>query len=374
MAALEEQHLLADRALGYVELYGAYTETEARYRVDRLLGPVGPNGRRRPPGLLPRPGGHRLGVLRPGHPPALGDRARPGTHHPGQVEQAQPGRPGPEGHPLPRPPPGRLRPREHADRLQRGRLLRLAGLPPSGPGRAGGLRGRPGGRGALPPAPRPPGPGRLPPLLLPPLRGRPGRPAAGRRMGALPPPPPGQVVPGRIRPGAEAPGARSPDGPDHRSAGPGGRAPPAPVRLHRLRPARRVRRHVHRPARGAAAHRRGPCPGAGRVRRGRGAPAGGVHGLRRLGQRPAHAGGGRLPGGGQPRGQAGRHRPAPGLARRALAQGRGGQPTPPATRPGRPPRLARARSHQCGGAGRGGPAPRGGAPGGPVPASRAGPS
>ncbi len=38
MAALEERHLLADRALGYVELYGAYAETEARYRVDRLLG------------------------------------------------------------------------------------------------------------------------------------------------------------------------------------------------------------------------------------------------------------------------------------------------------------------------------------------------
>jgi alcohol-forming fatty acyl-CoA reductase len=37
MAALEEKHLLADRALGYVELYGAYAETEARYRVDRLL-------------------------------------------------------------------------------------------------------------------------------------------------------------------------------------------------------------------------------------------------------------------------------------------------------------------------------------------------
>jgi len=37
MAALEERHMLADRALGYVELYGAYTETEARYRVDRLL-------------------------------------------------------------------------------------------------------------------------------------------------------------------------------------------------------------------------------------------------------------------------------------------------------------------------------------------------
>jgi HAD superfamily hydrolase (TIGR01490 family) len=37
VAALEEQHLLADRALGYVELYGAYTETEARYRVDHLM-------------------------------------------------------------------------------------------------------------------------------------------------------------------------------------------------------------------------------------------------------------------------------------------------------------------------------------------------
>jgi alcohol-forming fatty acyl-CoA reductase len=37
MATLEERHLLADRALGYVELYGAYAETEARYRVDRLL-------------------------------------------------------------------------------------------------------------------------------------------------------------------------------------------------------------------------------------------------------------------------------------------------------------------------------------------------
>jgi HAD superfamily hydrolase (TIGR01490 family) len=29
--------MLAKRALGYVELYGAYTETDARYRVDRLM-------------------------------------------------------------------------------------------------------------------------------------------------------------------------------------------------------------------------------------------------------------------------------------------------------------------------------------------------
>ncbi len=36
-AKLEDRQTLAERALGYVELYGAYTETEARYRVDRLL-------------------------------------------------------------------------------------------------------------------------------------------------------------------------------------------------------------------------------------------------------------------------------------------------------------------------------------------------
>src|SRR5579862_3595252 len=36
-SSVEERNTLAKRALGYVELYGAYTETEARYRVDRLI-------------------------------------------------------------------------------------------------------------------------------------------------------------------------------------------------------------------------------------------------------------------------------------------------------------------------------------------------
>jgi HAD superfamily hydrolase (TIGR01490 family) len=36
-AGLEEKRALAERALGYVELYGSYTETEARFRVDRTL-------------------------------------------------------------------------------------------------------------------------------------------------------------------------------------------------------------------------------------------------------------------------------------------------------------------------------------------------
>jgi HAD superfamily hydrolase (TIGR01490 family) len=34
---LEERSVQAKRALGYVELYGSYTETEARYRIDRTL-------------------------------------------------------------------------------------------------------------------------------------------------------------------------------------------------------------------------------------------------------------------------------------------------------------------------------------------------
>jgi HAD superfamily hydrolase (TIGR01490 family) len=36
-ARIEDRHALAKRALGYVTLYGAYTETDARYRVDNLL-------------------------------------------------------------------------------------------------------------------------------------------------------------------------------------------------------------------------------------------------------------------------------------------------------------------------------------------------
>jgi HAD superfamily hydrolase (TIGR01490 family) len=36
-AQLEERNVIAKRALGYVELYGAYTETDARYRIDRSL-------------------------------------------------------------------------------------------------------------------------------------------------------------------------------------------------------------------------------------------------------------------------------------------------------------------------------------------------
>ena len=361
MAALEEQHLLADRALGYVELYGAYTETEARYRVDRLLALWDRMDADDRPGLLPRPGGHRLGGLRPRHPPALGHRARPGSDDAGQVDQAQPGRPGPQGHPLPRPAPGRLRPREHPDRLQRGRLLRLAGL--TAPGR--------------PPSGPPSWPTWWPKPLPCSLLDRRDR---------------GDFLRSFYRRYEGAPVDRLRDDgwelfhhlllaksfPDgfarvrkHRALGhrtvlitgrprPGGRASPSAVRLHRLCPTRRGRRQIHRPPGRTAAHRRGPGTGAGRLCRGRGTPARGVHGLRRFGQRPAHAGGGRFPGGRQPRGQAGRHRPAPGVACGALAQGRRGQPATPPPRTARPARVTQPRPHQRRRPDRRGAAPAGG--------------
>ncbi len=129
-ARLEDRNALAKRALGYVELYGAYTETEARYRVDRLLELVGLPRSGRPGGVLLRPGRHRLGPLRPRRPPPVGRRARPGPDDAGAVRGRQAAGPGPQGHPLPRPPPRGLRPRAHADRVERRRHLRLAGQPP----------------------------------------------------------------------------------------------------------------------------------------------------------------------------------------------------------------------------------------------------
>ena len=131
----------------------------------------------RPGGVLLRPGRHRLGPVRARRPPPVGRRARPGPDDAGAVRGRQAAGPGPQGHPLPRPPPRGLRPRAHADGVERRRHLRLAGQPPPVGRQAGPLRRRPAPRGAAAARPRPPRPRRLPPLVLPPLRGRAGRPA-----------------------------------------------------------------------------------------------------------------------------------------------------------------------------------------------------
>ena len=128
---MEDRHTLAKRALGYVELYGAYTETDARYRVDNLLELWDAGDAEDHERVLLRPGGHRLGPLRPRDPPPVGGRARPGPHHARASRWSTSARTGPAtGHPVARPAPGRLRPRAHAHGLQRGGHLRLAGQPP----------------------------------------------------------------------------------------------------------------------------------------------------------------------------------------------------------------------------------------------------
>ncbi len=102
MAALEEQHLLADRALGYVELYGAYTETEARYRVDRLIAlwdRMDPDDRQT---FCFDPAAVDWAVYVRDDPPAVGHRARPGAD---DADPFEPVRPGPTGPGRPSSPP-----------------------------------------------------------------------------------------------------------------------------------------------------------------------------------------------------------------------------------------------------------------------------
>ena len=79
---------LADRALGYVELYGAYAETEALFRVDRLLALWDRLDADDRAALLLRPWSDRLGPLRPRGPSPLGGRPRPGRTTPATVDAA----------------------------------------------------------------------------------------------------------------------------------------------------------------------------------------------------------------------------------------------------------------------------------------------
>ena len=241
---------------GYTELYGAYTETEAHFRVDRLLTLWDRLSPADQDALLLRPGGDLLGPLRPRRAPAVGGRARPGALHAPTLDGGQPVRPGPRRHPVARAPPGRLRPREHPGGLQRGGVLRLAGEPAPPRRRARQVHGPHPARSAGAARPRPARPGRLPAQLLPPLRRRARRAAAPRRGGDVPPPAAGEVVPGRLRPGARPQGARAPHRPHHRRARLRGRAAAPAVRRGGVRAAGPGRRGpAHGTPRPAPAHR-----------------------------------------------------------------------------------------------------------------------
>ena len=266
-ARIEDRHAMAKRALGYVELYGAYTETDARYRVDHLieLWDACDDDDHRPVRI--RPGRHRLGPLRARDPPPLGARAHAGAHQARQVGGGQAARPAAAGHPVAGSAPRRLRPRAHAHVLQRRRHLRLARQPPPVALAAGPVRRRPRAPGAVAARARPARSRRLPAVVLPTLRGCAHRAAPGGLVGALPPPAADPVVPRRVRSRAGAPGARAPHAADHRGAGLHHRAHPAPVRRHRVRGDGDTRRAADRAPDQAAADRRGAGPAARRLRR-----------------------------------------------------------------------------------------------------------
>ena len=189
---------------------------------------------------------------------------------------------------------------------------------------------------------------RLPADVLPPLR-RCARRADPRGRGRdVLRADPVEVLPRGHPPGARAPATRPPHGAHHRRARLRDRAAAAAVRRHRLRRARRergrraTRPHLQRRAPRRASHRRDQGAGADGLRRFDRARPARVGGLRGFDERPAHARGRRLPGGGQPRDPAGGAGPQARLARRAVDEVARGSPGPGADRPA-PPQERRSR-------------------------------
>ena len=223
-AKLESKRQEVERALEYVELYGLYTECEAIYQVDRLLGMLDEldDADREAFDFDPRHVDwvHYINEV---HLPSIVRHARVKTV-PGKTSTDRSGR-------LRRQvlvaaaPPGRVRSREHADREQRGGELLVARHPPSRRAGAGPVRRADAGRGAPPAAPGPHRPHRLPALLLPPLRARAGRADRDRRRGDARSGDPHQELPGRAATRPRAPRPRASHRADHRGA----RTSPSPA-------------------------------------------------------------------------------------------------------------------------------------------------
>ena len=134
-ATLEDKRTEIETAKQYVELYGLYTECEAIYQVDNLLGALGLARRRRPRRVQLRSPGRRLGALRHPDPPALDRAARPGQVDARQVAQRRSVDASAQAGPRPQAAGRGVRPGEHADRLERRRELLVPRHPP--PQRAG---------------------------------------------------------------------------------------------------------------------------------------------------------------------------------------------------------------------------------------------
>ncbi len=246
-----------------------------------------------------------------------GGRRRPGGSTGLTRERA-----GPARRARPRAPAGGVRPGEHADRVQRGRLLRLAGHPPS-------RRRRPGpasrsGRCARRPACWPSTAQDRGDFLRYFYRRYEGAPVDRLRGDAwelfsdllLT-----KSFPAGHPPGARAPAPGSPHPAHHRCPRRRHRAAAAALRRRGLRPL------GERDGRFTGELLEAPPTGEARAlimadyADANGLDLDRVRRLRRLGQRPADARSRRPSRGRQPRDQAGRHRPQAGLARGALAEG-----------------------------------------------------
>ncbi len=243
-ARVEDRRSQAERALGYVQLYGSYTETEARFRVDHLLA------------LAARlaPGDARTFCL----DPAVIDWERyvHEVHLPSVVEHARVrSKPGRSTSPSRKARAAKaiLSPDRHLAAFDLENTLVASNVVESYAWLAGrhlpaaervALSARHTARSAATSRSRPPRPRRLPAELLPPLRGRAARAPGDGRGGAAARPVDQQVVSGGLRPRARAPRARPSNGPHHRSARLRGRAPPPALRRNRVRLTRRRRRRA----------------------------------------------------------------------------------------------------------------------------------
>ena len=232
-ARLEERRSEVERALSYVELYGAYAECEAIYGVDRLMEVWDSldDEDRASFAFDPRAIDWTYYVTEV-HLPSVVQHARVRTTPGGRIgpDSRRSGcAPGARTRSSSR----RVRPREHAHRVERGRVVRVAREPTPRPRRSAAVHREDRPRGADVAVARQEGPRRLPSLLLPPLRGRLGRPARRGRHRADERADPHEVVPRGDPPRPRAPRARPSHAAHHRRARLRREAAAPPVRRHR---------------------------------------------------------------------------------------------------------------------------------------------
>ena len=130
-ATLEEKREEVDRALAYVELYGAYAECEAIYGVDRLLARWAALDPEDQATFCFDPRVIDWDHYAPKVHLPVGRRALPGAHHAGRPHRREARGPAAPPGARPGPPLRRLRPREHAHRVERRGVVLVARHPPA---------------------------------------------------------------------------------------------------------------------------------------------------------------------------------------------------------------------------------------------------